>query len=95
MIERHVTFDVFPDKAQEFENFFRDRYKPAMSRMAGFVRVELLRLKEDQQKYQMVIRFDSEEEATAWRNSAAHRDLSPNLKSLYSNNLMQIFDVIA
>lgn len=95
MIERHVTFDVFPEKAQEFESLFSGQYRPAMAKSPGFVRVELLRLKEDQQRYQMVIRFNSEEEAAAWRSSAAHQTLQPKLKHLYGNSHLQVFDVIA
>ena len=95
MIERHVTFDVFPEKSREFERFFTEQYRPAMSKMLGFVRVELLRLQENQQKYQMVIRFNSEEEAAAWRSSDAHKSLQPIIKSLYSSSQLQVFDVIA
>lgn len=95
MIERHVTFDVFPEKTREFERFFAEQYCPAMSRMPGFVRVELLRLKEEPQIYQMVIRFNSEEEAAAWRSSDAHKSLQTVFKSLYRGSQLQVFDVIA
>ncbi len=43
MIERHVTFHVFPDKGKDFEDLFVEKYRPAMTTMPGFVRVELLR----------------------------------------------------
>ena len=28
MIERHITFNVHPDKTAEFERFFADDYRP-------------------------------------------------------------------
>ena len=42
MIERHVTFNVYPDKGEEFEKLFVEEYRPAMAAMPGFVRVDLL-----------------------------------------------------
>jgi len=95
MIERHVTFDVLPDKAEEFERLFVDEYRLAMARMPGFIKVELLREQENLAKYQMVIRFTSLEEAAAWRNSSAHQALSPKLKALYSASQLQVYDVLA
>jgi antibiotic biosynthesis monooxygenase (ABM) superfamily enzyme len=95
MIERHVTFEVFLDKAAAFENFFVNDYRPAMSRMAGFVRADLLRESEAQQNYQMVIRFDSPESAAAWRASADHQALSPVLKAYYSSSHLLVYKVIA
>lgn len=95
MIERHVAFDVLQGQETAFEQFFIREYKPAMSRMAGFVRVELLRDQEDPSKYQMAIRFNSTEDATAWRASAEHQALSPQLKVLYSKSQVQVYSVIA
>ena len=94
MIERHVTFDVLPDKAQEFERLFTEEYRPAMAQMPGFVGVELLREQGDAHKYQMVIRFNTAEEAAAWRSSSAHQALSPRLKALYSTSQLQVYEVI-
>lgn len=94
MIERHVTFDVLPDKSQEFEHLFADEYRPAMALMPGFIKVELLREQADFTKYQMVIRFTTIEEAAAWRNSSAHQALSPKLKALYSTSQLQVYEVI-
>jgi heme-degrading monooxygenase HmoA len=95
MIERHVTFDVLPDKTQEFERLFTDEYRPAMALMPGFIKVELLREQDDSTKYQMIIRFTSTAEATAWRNSSAHQALSPKLKALYSASQLLVYEVIS
>jgi len=95
LIERHVTFDVFPEKAQEFERLFTEEYRPAMAQTPGYIRIELLRQQEDPQKYQMVIRFNSAEEATAWRSSITHQALQPKIKPLFSTSQLQVYDVIA
>ena len=95
MIERHVTFDVFPEKTGEFDKLFVEEYRPAMASMPGYVKVELLREQDDPHRYQMVIRFDSLDSAAAWRNSQVHQALSPKLKSLYSASQLQVYDFIA
>jgi heme-degrading monooxygenase HmoA len=95
LIERHVTFNVHPDKTGEFEKLFVEEYRPAMSSMAGFIRVELLCEQEDPTRYQMVIRFETAETAAAWRNSSAHQLLQPKIKSLYKDSSLQVYEVVA
>lgn len=95
MIERHVTFDVIDDKIQDFENLFSEEYRPAMASMPGFVKVDLLRLQDSSTTYQMVIRFETAEAASAWRLSPEHQELSPRLKALYSASQLQVYEVIA
>ena len=95
MIERHVTFNVLPEKTNEFEQLFTQEYRPAMSGMPGFVRVELLREQQDRQKYQMVIRFESTESAAAWRESSLHKALSPKIKTMYDDSQLLVYDVLA
>lgn len=94
MIERHVTFNVFPEKGHEFEDLFLKAYRPAMAAMPGYVKVELLREQQDPGKYQMVIRFESVEDAANWRNSDAHQALQPAIKALYSKSELQVYEVI-
>ena len=95
MIERHVAFEVFPDKCQDFEDFIHHKYRPAMAKMVGFINVGLLRQQELPNNYKMIIRFNSVEEAAGWRNSDAHQALQPKLKSLYRNLQLTVYDVIS
>ncbi len=95
MIERHVTFDVFPDKTVDFETLFAEKYRPAMASMPGFVKASLLREQEIATHYQMVICFESPETAAAWRASPEHQALSPRLKVLYSESKLQVYEVIS
>jgi heme-degrading monooxygenase HmoA len=95
MIERHVTFEVYPEKADQFKTLFIEEYRPAMASMPGFVRVELLREQENPLKIQMTIRFESAETASAWRESQVHKSLSPRLKELYKESQLVVFEVLA
>jgi heme-degrading monooxygenase HmoA len=95
MIERHVTFSVFPGKTAEFEKMFKEEYRPAMATMSGFDRVDLLCRAGEPLQYQMVIRFDSAENAAKWRNSPLHEQLKPRLKAMYSDSELSVFDVVA
>lgn len=95
MIERHVSFNVLPGKEEAFERLFVQEYRPAMSRMPGFVRAELLRDQEDLTQYRMVIRFQSLETAANWRNSDLHQALQPKLKAFYNGSSLKIYDVVA
>ena len=67
MIDRHVTFDVAPGKEAEFETFVKDQYRPAMSTVPGFFKLDLLREIEAPIHYKMVIGFETQEAAKDWR----------------------------
>jgi antibiotic biosynthesis monooxygenase (ABM) superfamily enzyme len=95
MIERHVTFNVIPGKEKEFEILFKEDYSIAMGKQPGFVSVSLLKEHEKEAVYQMVIRFQSLETASAWRDSANHKALSPKIKALYRESTVQVYEVIA
>ncbi len=95
MIERHVTFDVIPGKEQAFEDLFRSSYSTAMSRQKGFVSVALVRETETPTRYQMVIRFNTLEDAAAWRDSADHKALSPVIHALYTTSSVVVYGVVA
>ena len=94
MIERHITFNVLPDKGDDFERFFAGPYAPAMADAPGFVRVELLRELEARARYQMVLRWEDAEAAAGWRTSPVHQALQPELTSLFSTNEIVGYDVI-
>lgn len=95
MIERHVTFEVIRGKEGEFETLFREEYSQAMAKQPGFLSVALLKEHEKEAVYQLVIRFQSLETASAWRESVDHKTLSPKIKALYMNSSVQVYEVIA
>ena len=94
MIERHITFDVLPDRTSDFERFFADDYHPAMAQSPGFVSASLLRERERPTSYQMVLRFDDADSATVWRESDAHRALQPALVALHAGMAITAYDIL-
>ena len=95
MIERHITFNVHPDKTAAFEQFIADEYGPAMAASPGFVKIELLREAESRTRYQMVFRFEDGEGAAGWRTSEVHLALQPALNQLHVGMEIQGYEVIA
>jgi heme-degrading monooxygenase HmoA len=93
-IERHVTFHVLPGKEAEFERFFKDEYRPAMSQTGGFIKAELLKDTESPHDMQMVLRFESIEAAADWRASDIHTALKPHLKSLYDGSELKVYEFL-
>jgi antibiotic biosynthesis monooxygenase (ABM) superfamily enzyme len=95
VIERHITFNVHPDKTGEFVPFFTDQYGPTMAKSPGFVKVELLREVESPTRYQMVFRFEDADSAAGWRTSDVHQALQPALIALFDGNEIQGYEVTA
>jgi heme-degrading monooxygenase HmoA len=94
MIERHITFNVHPDKTDALERLFADTYGPTMAMSPGFVKVELLREVAEPNRYQMVTRFEDADKAAGWATSEAHRALQPAMKALYADYELVVYEVI-
>jgi heme-degrading monooxygenase HmoA len=94
MIERHITFNVLPDKTAMFERYFAETYRSKMSVSPGFIRADLLREADSSTRYQMVLRWQDTASATGWRTSPVHEALQPEWTSMYSDNEITVYDVI-
>ena len=94
MIERHITFNVHPDKTAAFEQFIAAEYGPALAASPGSVKVELLRDAESPTRYQLVFRFEDAESAAGWRTSEVHRALQPALNVLHGGMEIQGYEVV-
>lgn len=95
MIERHVTFDVLPERTADFERFFSGQYLPAVQQMPLLIECLLLREAENPLRYQMVFRWQTADAATAWRTSAVHQALQPALGALNSGMTIVAYSSIA
>jgi heme-degrading monooxygenase HmoA len=84
MIERHITFNVHPDRTAEFERFIVTQYRPPAMKMPGIVECSLLREAERPERYQLVFRWEKAEDAVGWRVSKVHEGLQPALNALHS-----------
>ena len=94
MIERHVSLVLLEGKQVQFEEFLREKYFPAMCLQPGFRGVSVLREQHEASRYKLVIRFEDADSATAWRDSVAHRELSPKFKSFHSESGLMVYEVI-
>lgn len=94
MIERHVIFKVLPGKGADFTKYFEDQYRPAMAKNDGFIRAELLKVLDSDSDYMMMLRFEDQQAAAAWRASSAHQELKPGLKALYNDSELMVLQVL-
>ena len=94
MIERHITFDVLPDRTATFERYFAETYRPKMSVSPGFIRADLLREADSPTRYQVVMRWQDTESATGWRTSAVHEALQPVWTAMFSAGEIAVYEVI-
>ena len=94
MIERHVTFQVIPGMGHDFEQFFIQSYRPALASMPGYIKADLLQESETKDTYQMVIRFENEMVAAAWRSSLQHENLKPRFKEFMTGSQLQVYQVV-
>jgi len=95
MIERHITFDVHPDRTADFERFYADEYRPAMASSPGYVDSDLLREADSATHYKLVLRFEDADSAAGWRTSEVHQALQPALVEFHHGMEVQGYVVIA
>ena len=97
MIERHITFDVHPDRTGDFERFFADdvptgdgdvaRVRPGATSSARPTAPT---------RYQMVLRFaDARERRRRGGPRRSTRALQPALEALHAGMEIQGYEVIA
>lgn len=94
MIERHVTFKLKGDLQQEFSKFFDEKYRPAMALTEGFLDAYLLLDLENPRNVMMALRFENQETAKDWRESKRHAELKPQLKSMYTESTLKVYEVL-
>jgi heme-degrading monooxygenase HmoA len=95
MIERHITVQVHPERTADFERFFVEEYRPAAIGMPGYVACVLLREIEHVQRYQMVFRWETADDALGWRTSPIHEGLQPLLNALHSAMEIVAYETVA
>ena len=94
MIELKIYVEPFAGKEKELEMTFRDVFVPAILVQEGFVRVELLKARDDFREYQISLVFESEELRLKWVASEEHQDAFPRIAALCGRVSWSGFDVI-
>jgi antibiotic biosynthesis monooxygenase (ABM) superfamily enzyme len=95
MIERHISFDIKPGKAADFERFFTEDYRPPVLSFEGLIECSLLREADSETKYQMVFRWEQPDNAVAWRVSEIHQGLQPALQELHDGMVIVAYSKVA
>jgi heme-degrading monooxygenase HmoA len=95
VIEIHVYCEVLEGKEQELKEVFDNVFSPAMAKQLGFVRVNLLKMREDERKYEIDIVFETEEQRLAWVATPEHAEAWPKVEACFSNFSYKRFDVVA
>ncbi len=95
MIERHISFAVLPAKTAEFERFIAEQYRPPVLEMPGLIECSLLREAEHADRYQLVFRWETADNAVAWRVSDVHQGLQPALNALHAGMEIVAYEKVA
>jgi heme-degrading monooxygenase HmoA len=95
MIERHISLDVHPDRTADFERFFVEQYRPPVLEMPGLIECLLLREADNATRYQLVFRWETADNAVAWRVSEVHQALQPAFNELHGGMQIVAFTKVA
>jgi hypothetical protein len=87
-IQLHVDLSVDPAREQEMLHNFKTIFRPAASKQAGYVDVQMLKLRSALQgkapeagNYRFVLTFVSEELRQKWIASAIHQKVWPTIEN--------------
>jgi len=87
-IQLHLDLSVDPAKEQEMLHNFKTIFRPAASKQAGYIDVQMLKLRSAIQgkapeagSYRFVLTFVSEELRQKWIASAIHQKVWPTIEN--------------
>lgn len=101
-IQLHVDLTVDPAKEKEMLNTFHKTFRPAASKMTGFIDAKILKLRSTLAgsapqgvNYRFVLIFQTEELRQKWVASAIHQKVWPMMESTlkHKNYNVILFDV--
>lgn len=95
MIERHISIDVKPGLGDAFVRFFTEEYRPPVLSFAGLIECSLLLEAGSETRFQMIFRWETAENAVAWRESEVHQGLQPALGALHDGMVITAFAHVA
>jgi heme-degrading monooxygenase HmoA len=76
------------------ENIFKDNFVPAISKQDGFSRTQLLRPRESESPYRLVIEFQSLELQQKWVAQPLHQDVWSQMGAHFSKYSAHNYDSI-
>jgi hypothetical protein len=88
-IQLHVDLTVLPTKEKEMLQHFHTVFKPAASKMKGYINVDLLKLHStlagsapESVNYRFVLLYESEELRQKWIASDVHQQVWPPIEKM-------------
>lgn len=100
-IQLHVDLTVDPAREQEMLKNFHGTFKPAASKQAGYVDVQMLKLRTTvmgkspgDANYRFLLRFQSEELRQKWVASDVHQKVWPTIENTlkHKNYTVLLYD---
>lgn len=89
MIIRKVDLEIDPRKIEEFEKIFTSR-NPALNKVQGCHRVELIKHPEIEFGYSTLSMWDSEDDLNSYRNSVYFCETWKMLKPLFTTKAVAV-----
>ena len=74
---------------------FAGAYRPRVLEMPGLIECGLLRAADQPARYVMLFRWETADQATAWRTSDVHQRLQPALNELHTGMEVAAYERVA
>ena len=94
MISLHVDLLLKPGSGLALEKTFHEAFHPAISLQPGFSRVDLLASRSEEDRYRLVIEFESEELRLKWVATHLHKMVWPKMEAHFINYTLKGFTVV-
>ena len=94
MFVLHVDLQVKPASRFDLEGTFRATFQPAISAQEGFAGVELLRFRENENGYRLVIIFQNQALQQKWVASGLHQEVWPQMEQHCAGYSVSCYDTV-
>ena len=94
MVSLQINCEIIPGQRDDFVRIIRDKFIPAISKQPGFVRVSLLKKREEDLEFQISIVFETEELRQEWVKSPDHQKVWPKVRSHFRDVSNHFYEVV-
>lgn len=94
MLVLHVDLQVKPGSRSDLEGTFLARFQPAISAQEGFGGVNLLRYRENENDYRLVITFQSQALQQIWVATGVHQDVWSQMEQHCAGYSVRCYDAV-
>ncbi|HEV2273120.1 MAG TPA: antibiotic biosynthesis monooxygenase family protein [Acidobacteriaceae bacterium] len=90
----HVDITLKPQSQQALAKTYFDIFRPAISAQPGFVDVQLLHSREDDNRYWLTIVFDRQSSQQTWVATDLHQEVWPQMEAHYADYPVSFYDTV-